>query len=185
MHLFHTLDFSLLHLSFVLWLVIIVLLLGLDSELTLGDLEDRHFLCTDFASTGTFLKVLLTLLLLQCLFHLILSGKFSCSVQDTLILKIIRNISDPVHEVFLCDFTKLILIESLLELSLHPSIPLLELNLPHSDYLVESSLLGACSVSDWIVEDQGVGLDGLDGLLLDFHGVPSGLLDAVTEELQT
>ena len=46
-HLFHTLDFSLLHFALVYAsFVVIILLLGLDSEFTFSDLEDWHLFLT-------------------------------------------------------------------------------------------------------------------------------------------
>lgn len=113
MHLFHTSDFtsqSLLFSGGSCGVILVkVLLLGLSSQLTLGDLEPWLFL--SYHTGGLLAQILLHLISLFLLLG-VLGSIRSRGIKNTGVLNILRSTLYSVHEVMFEMFGELFLVEA-------------------------------------------------------------------------
>jgi len=130
MHLLHTFDLKLLDLVFGCQscLLIGVLLLGLATKFTLGDLKNWHLLVT-LGGTSWVIKNLLLVLSLRLfgLFEKVLSSRFG----DTLIILEERLASGSVHQIALKELGEFILIKRFLQFGLYSIESIKQLHLSH------------------------------------------------------
>jgi len=182
--LFHSLDFTLLHLvlSSKSGSLIGINFLGLVSEAALRDGQNWLLF-----AVALLLVLILVVQAGETLLFLADTLLFDLSFDqgDGVIVEVLRFTPDAIHEVLFIASAELSLLKSLVNPTLHARELLKQLDLSLKDNLLVRSLLLGPSLSNREVEEKLVTANRLASLALDVHRVVCVCLDTLTQELKS